>query len=677
MSCQNCVQGLFRTVIELFLCFAIVGSFVPQAIAIVRHGTFGISSWLILTTTLFSTTQVAAYLVNWEMKDAFVCVQSGNLKGFQAFSALLGYLQISVQLLCVIVTASLYIKYRTTIESSEFQRSTGILAHPISSGALKVIIATYSITTLLCAWHLIFNAQAADDAVEDHGNIGPAIIWMLIKGWTGLIWRTCLLIPLTLLQYLPQILTTLALHARGNINLVSLGLQIIVFVVLGICQGLRLGALIHTFPSPDRTWVQFYFKFGYMWMNYLGAALGQIALFIVCIHVDRGRLRVGGQLRQGDEGHLGAVLSHLDIVGYNCWTSKRRLNDHVGLNRGGSDLVEQPDMLSSSDMAWSFAFKSIVLFVTVLSFASAEAVDYPVGINLGYYHWSSAYFNAQNELIYVATMNSSKEWQDYFWATWMDETKHAPAYDAETVAMFTRSIVSIQSSTAKALQVNNPIEFRAVTGPWHFVSRKSMSTLMLAAYELGYFGKDQDYQVINAHNAARLAYNLDNCLGFREPFDCVVEDQDYYVLVVEYSRKYLAMNFLDLGVYLCISIDQRKFPGMGEEENAQGHEGKVDRDLELSIRTFIDEMITYLTEGNIKNATSRIMGIVLTGEASRDGMKEMKQVIGKALPEYKERFLFDIEPEKVGATGAAHRARQYVTDHAILNPREPTFHQEL
>jgi hypothetical protein len=46
---------------------------------------------------------VAAYLVNWDMKVAFICVQSGNLKRFQAFSALLGYVQISTQWLCAIV----------------------------------------------------------------------------------------------------------------------------------------------------------------------------------------------------------------------------------------------------------------------------------------------------------------------------------------------------------------------------------------------------------------------------------------------------------------------------------------------------------------------------------------------------------------------------------------------
>ena len=75
---------------------------------------------------------------------------------------------------------------------------TRILAHPISSQALKAIIATYSITTLLLAWYLIFIAKAIEDAVDDD-RIGPSIIWHFLEGCLGLIWRYFLLIPLTLL----------------------------------------------------------------------------------------------------------------------------------------------------------------------------------------------------------------------------------------------------------------------------------------------------------------------------------------------------------------------------------------------------------------------------------------------------------------------------------------------
>lgn len=164
---------------------------------------------------------------------------------------------------------------------------TQILANPISSQVLKVIITSYSITTLLLAWYLLFIAKPTDDAVDD-GNIGFTIMWRFLEACLGLIWRSFLLIPLTLLRYLPQIIITLALHTGGSISPISLGLQIIDFVVLGICQGLRLGALERV--NLDRTWSEFYSQVGYMLMNYLGAVLGQISLFIVCIYVDRSRL---------------------------------------------------------------------------------------------------------------------------------------------------------------------------------------------------------------------------------------------------------------------------------------------------------------------------------------------------------------------------------------------------
>jgi len=98
--------------------------------------------------------------------------------------------------------------------------------------------------------------------------------------------------------------------------------------------------------------------------------------------------------------------------------------------------------------------------------------------------------------------------------------------------------------------------------------------------------------------------------------------------------------------------------------------------LAHSIHGFMDEMIAYLVEANIKDPESKVRGIILAGEASIGAMEEMKHVIEVALPEYKDQFLFSIDQRVIGATGAAHRARQYVTEHAITSPREG-LHEEL
>jgi hypothetical protein len=41
---------------------------------------------------------------------------------------------------------------------------------------------------------------------------------------------------------------------------------------------------------PSEKWISFYLSGAFVWMNYLVAALGQIALFIVCLYVDRNEL---------------------------------------------------------------------------------------------------------------------------------------------------------------------------------------------------------------------------------------------------------------------------------------------------------------------------------------------------------------------------------------------------
>jgi len=90
----------------------------------------------------------------------------------------------------------------------------------------------------------------------------------------------------------------------------------------------------------------------------------------------------------------------------------------------------------------------------------------------------------------------------------------------------------------------------------------------------------------------------------------------------------------------------------------------------------MDDMIAHLLESNIENPESKIKGIILAGEASIAANEEMKQVITKAIPRYKERFLYSLDTRAIGAIGAAHRARQYATEHAIISPEKP-FHQEL
>jgi hypothetical protein len=132
--------------------------------------------------------------------------------------------------------------------------------------------------------------------------------------------------------------------------------------------------------------------------------------------------------------------------------------------------------------------------------------------------------------------------------------------------MFTRTLKEIEFATKFAL--NRPVEIRSIIAPQHFSMQSSMSTLMRAAYDLGYFASGQSYQVTTLFNGARLAYDLDNCKGYGFPPDCDVFEIDSFVLVIEYSKAYLALGFMNIADYLCIPMDVRNFPNNGEDANS-------------------------------------------------------------------------------------------------------------
>lgn len=96
-----------------------------------------------------------------------------------------------------------------------------------------------------------------------------------------------------------------------------------------------------------------------------------------------------------------------------------------------------------------------------------------------------------------------------------------------------------------------------------------------------------------------------------------------------------------------------------------------------AIGSFMDEAVERLTNYfGIPDVEKKVRGVILAGEASKDGMEAFKKIIHASLPEYKDRFKFDIDPLTIGAVGAAHRAKQWAIKDPFMKPREP-YHDDL
>jgi hypothetical protein len=79
----------------------------------------------------------------------------------------------------------------------------------------------------------------------------------------------------------------------------------------------------------------------------------------------------------------------------------------------------------------------------------------------------------------------------------------------------------------------------------------------------------------------------------------------------------------------------------------------------------------------VSDLPSHVVAVILTGEASSARMEEMKSVLQLAIPAFSPRFKFVKDPALVGVEGAAHRARQAVTEPYFTEPDAPGDHEHL
>ena len=129
--------------------------------------------------------------------------------------------------------------------------------------------------------------------------------------------------------------------------------------------------------------------------------------------------------------------------------------------------------------------------------------------------------------------------------------------------MYARALQQIEQASSSAL--GHPVTIRSVVGPQHFNNLPGHHILQQAAYEAGYTRNNyQANQVTCLHNAARLAYDLDNCESFGLPADCDLWESEVLVMVVEYNELYLSLGFYITGWYLFIPMKTEKLVEHGE-----------------------------------------------------------------------------------------------------------------
>lgn len=82
------------------------------------------------------------------------------------------------------------------------------------------------------------------------------------------------------------------------------------------------------------------------------------------------------------------------------------------------------------------------------------------------------------------------------------------------------------------------------------------------------------------------------------------------------------------------------------------------KDLSADLWVYLEALEKRLQDwSNLPNPFIYLRAIILNGEASSSGMKEMRQALTIALPEYRDKLRMMLDPHYIGAFGAAQRAR--------------------
>lgn len=125
--------------------------------------------------------------------------------------------------------------------------------------------------------------------------------------------------------------------------------------------------------------------------------------------------------------------------------------------------------------------------------------------------------------------------------------------------MSAKTISSIVAATTEALSKENtdfePIKIRSISVPQQFNRRSSMVNIMRIARREGYISKSG--QVISHFNSARLAYNLDNHMGYGYPDDTDINEMENFVFVVDLGTTYLSLGFVVTGTILFAPVGVR------------------------------------------------------------------------------------------------------------------------
>lgn len=327
-------------------------------------------------------------------------------------------------------------------------------------------------------------------------------------------------------------------------------------------------------------------------------------------------------------------------------------------------------------MYWRFSNLLTGVLATlrfVPSALAASSEDFPIGISLGTDYITSAYITENDDFVTTANVKTTRAWKDFCRSLLRidREAKETREYTkSEVNELLVTTLSSIREATKAKL--NREVEILGITYPDYIEDHGYIRNLLDVAIQILPGIKDGTQAWPYLHSI-RKAYQLDNAKTLGYPAGTNIDREDNLLLHFDYQNSLLE-----------VSITAITTDGTSVERHFRIADFGGTRQVASPKKL---EYLGTRMQALIKEELPRSFGppaqlsafrrITFSGDAPASEFKKIRESIIKAIPEFSDRFIENIEPRWAGAIGAAMLAREHTLNPQNFVIQEQTYEWKM
>lgn len=323
-------------------------------------------------------------------------------------------------------------------------------------------------------------------------------------------------------------------------------------------------------------------------------------------------------------------------------------------------------------MYWRFSYLLTGVLATlrfVPSALASSSEDFPIGISLGTDYITSAYITENNDFITAASVKTTRAWRGFSYSLLQIDrgAKENREYTkSEVNELLVAELSSIREATKAKL--NREVEILGITYPAYVFDGGYIRNLLDVAIQI-LPGIESGAQAWPYLHSTRKAHQLDNAKALGFPAGTNIDLEDSLLLHFDYQNSLLEVSITSIGTE--ITTVERHFRIIDFGGTRQVASLKELEYLGTRTKALVNEELSRALDPPVVHTNFK--HVIFSGDAPASEFKKIRESIIKAVPEFYDRFIENIEPRWAGAVGAARLARKYRLYPQLFTIQEQTY----